>query len=193
MKEIVINKKVVKKSGLSVGQLFYLFYCNFSNSLEEIEDLRTKHFLISQPIKDKPPFITDKGVALLTELLVDTKEEEMDRITELVPKLQELFPKGKKQGTNYYWRGNKKEIEVKLRIFFKKYGEYPDDKIIQATENYIKSYKDDMRFMQLLKYFILKNIRKEGETIEQSELLTYIENIDNNDINSEFLEVSRLI
>lgn len=102
-------------------------------------------------------------------------------IPDLAVKLRNLFPEGKKPGTMLYWRGNKPEIIKKLESFFNKYGFYEPEAIIKATEKYLQSYERDMRFMQLLKYFISKKKNVGGEIEEMSELMTYLENINTPD------------
>ena len=57
------------------------------------------------------------------------------------------------------------------------YGFYDNDIIIKATENYIKSFNGDYRFMKTLKYFLWsEKVNKAGEVEPTSDLLTYIEN-----------------
>ena len=59
----------------------------------------------------------------------------------------------------------------------KKFGDkYSDEDIIEATKRYINSFNGDYRFMQLLKYFILKRVIVEGEIEETSQLLSYLSN-----------------
>ena len=105
-----------------------------------------------------------------------------ERIEHLAKSMQELFPKGKKEGTvSSYWRGNTNDIKLKLKKFFKLYGNYTDEQIIEATRNYVSSFNGDYRFMRLLKYFIWKDDRKMNESgvvhIESvSELASCLEN-----------------
>ena len=115
--------------------------------------------------------------------------EPQDRIDELAKELQNLYPKGKKPGTNNYWRGNFPEIRDRLINFFKKVGDYPNDVVIQATKNYIDSFQGDTRLMKTLKYFISKK-RMDGNI--EYDLLTFIENMDSKDEDGT-LKTTRLI
>ena len=94
----------------------------------------------------------------------------------------EVFPKGKKEGTSIYWKGNKKDIKLKLQKFFKLYGNaHTDDQIVTAAKQYVASFNGNYSYMRALKYFIWKDERKidsegNGYIEEVSDLATYIEN-----------------
>lgn len=104
-----------------------------------------------------------------------SKTTKGDRFYNLADKMRELFPEGKKQGTNFYWRDSTSVIAQRLNIFFKKYGnKYSDKEIIDATERYVKSFNGNFQYMQLLKYFINKLNRTTGEI--NSELASYLAN-----------------
>ena len=126
--------------------------------------------------------ITSEGLKLLEGIMSDTEDvpEEIpimddDRFDELAIKLQELFPKGRKEGTNCMWRDSKTIIAKRLRALIKKYNvNFTDEQAVAATKRYIESFNGDYRFMQVLKYFISKKNLITGE--ENSQLLSYIEN-----------------
>ena len=175
---VVIDDKVIEKHGLSVNEFLLLLSTINMPTDEEATSLTEEKFLVSfHPIKHKY-FITQKGRQLVIDILNDNQGiEEKKSIDSLASKMQELYPKGKKAGTNYYWRGNLPEIKQKLSVFFKRYGEYPEEIVLKATENFIASFKEEYRFMPLLKYFIWKNQDED----KKSDLLTWIENIDEED------------
>lgn len=119
-------------------------------------------------------------LALLNADAEIPKEQDLD---ELVKKLIDLFPTGKKEGTNQYYRGSKKDIATKLRKFFKIYGNYSHEDVYNATKRYVDSFNGDYRYMRILKYFIFKSVRKTNEDgvlyIEDvSQLAEYLENND---------------
>ena len=117
----------------------------------------------------------------------DPDVHEEDKLDTLASQLMEIFPKGKKEGTTSYWRGNRKEIRERLQKFFKLYGnKYTDEQILKATQNYVSSFNGNYSYMRVLKYFILKDERKsdeEGKLIVQqvSDLATFIENAEDLD------------
>ena len=92
---------------------------------------------------------------------------------ELAKSIQELFPKGFK-GTVYPWRDSTKVIAERLTLFFKKFGEYSKEEVIDATKRYVESFNGNTQYMQVLKYFILKPDKEVGGNT--SMLASYLEN-----------------
>lgn len=109
------------------------------------------------------------------------KEDRLDILTE---KMRLLFPEGKKAGTiSTYWRGNVRDVKLKLKKFFKLYGnKYTDEQILEATKQYVSSFNGNYTYMRALKYFIWKGDKKvdsegSGYIEEISDLATFIENV----------------
>lgn len=131
---------------------------------------------------DKKFTITNKGANLLSDVLLGSDKditEIKDSIKELAITLREIYPQGKIAGTCYYYRGNLPDIEKKLKSFFKRYGkEYTNEQIIEATKRYIESFNGNYTYLKLLKYFIWKDEKKDGEIIQSSMLADWIENAD---------------
>ena len=114
----------------------------------------------------------------------DTAIPKEDDLIPLAEKLMSIYPQGRKPGTPYYWKGNKREIALKLKSFYKRYGrKYTEDEIAKATQEYVDSFNGDYTFMRLLKYFIWK--QDKGTMDESSELATLIDNKDQEDVNKE--------
>ena len=106
----------------------------------------------------------------------------------LADKLRELYPSGKKEGTNYMWRDSTMTIAMKLKNLdemCKKYGlhRFTDEEAIDATKRYVESFQGNYQFMQLLKYFILKQSYEKAE--KASQLLSYIQNENSNQEDSQ--------
>lgn len=176
MTDIHINDALLEKYSLTLEEALFLILCDLPVTQETIESLQERGFLIEESL-------TPEGESLIADLLNDSKRFPSSdaRIERLAEKLMEVFPKGKKEGTPYYWKGNKKEIKDKLKKFFVYFGNsYTDNQIVQAARMYVTSFNGDYRFMRLLKYFIWKNdIKRDAESasVEQiSELASYIEN-----------------
>ena len=138
--------------------------------------------------------LTTKGKSLIERILKSkfTDIKESDRFDNLAEKLRELYPKGKKDGTNYMWRDSNPIIAKKLKSVVAKYGNcFTDEQAINATKRYVESFNGNYRYMQLLKYFISKKVIINGEIEETSQLLSYIENEDTidfqNDWNTELI------
>lgn len=124
--------------------------------------------------------LTKKGIEVIDSVIIDSDEKVSPdtRLTALAQALKDIYPKGKKDGTNYYWADGVAIIVRRLKLFFKKYGDiYTDKQIIQATEKYVKGFNGNYRYMRLLKYFILKEkVDVAGDIDGDSELISYIEN-----------------
>jgi hypothetical protein len=111
----------------------------------------------------------------------DVKTPSPDRLENLTKRLMEAFPKQKKAGTCHYFRGNRKDIMLRLKKFFKLYGKYTDEQIVTAAKKYVESFNGDYSYMRILKYFIWKDevkINSEGDRYvdEVSDLANWIEN-----------------
>lgn len=176
MTDIHINDALLEKYSLTLEEALFLILCDLPVTQDMIESLQERGLLIEESL-------SPKGESFVADLLNDTKKFPSSdaRIERLAERLMEVFPKGKKEGTPYYWKGNKKEIKDKLKKFFVYFGNsYTDDQIVQAARMYVASFNGDYRFMRLLKYFIWKNdIKRDAESasVEQvSELASYIEN-----------------
>lgn len=176
MTDIHINDALLEKYSLTLEEALFLILCDLPVTQDMIESLQERGFLIEESL-------SSEGESLVADMLNDAKRFPSSdaRIERLAERLMEVFPKGKKEGTPYYWKGNKKEIKDKLKKFFVYFGNsYTDDQIVQAARMYVASFNGDYRFMRLLKYFIWKNdIKRDAEStsVEQvSELASYIEN-----------------
>lgn len=122
---------------------------------------------------------TEKGIALADELIADSEESiaiKEDGIKELADKLRSIYPEGKMAGTSYYYRCNRADIVRKLKSFFRRYGEYTPEQIIEATQRYVDSFNGNYTYLRLLKYFIWKDENKDGEVLSISQLADWIEN-----------------
>lgn len=122
---------------------------------------------------------TEKGITLADELIADSEESiaiKEDDIKELADKLRSIYPEGKMAGTSYYYRCNRADIVRKLKSFFRRYGEYTPEQIIEATQRYVDSFNGNYTYLRLLKYFIWKDENKDGEVLSISQLADWIEN-----------------
>lgn len=122
---------------------------------------------------------TEKGIVLADELIADSEESiviKEDNIKELADKLREIYPEGKMAGTSYYYRCNRADIVRKLKSFFRRYGDYSPEQIIEATQRYVNSFNGNYTYLRLLKYFIWKDENKDGEVLQVSQLADWIEN-----------------
>lgn len=184
----VLNLDEIRKGEIPINMALYLISIYFEAEIQnnQLEDkARAEGYLTTQYGKT---VLTVEGINLVEDVFLNSEFKESfseeDRYDNLAKKLQELFPKGKKPGTNYMWRDSYSIIARKLRTVVKKFGiGFTDEEAILATKKYVDSFKGDYRYMQLLKYFILK---KNTNTLEEnSQFLSYLENLNDVDIDTD--------
>jgi hypothetical protein len=182
---ISINDKVCKENGITVAQLLALLLVKTGENIPKLlEELKSKEMIVEeQSLLEKTYTITQRWDDVCCNVILSSdKDVPIDtHIEELAKALMELYPKGKKPGTNTYWRGNLKDTKLRLKKFYKLYGnKYTDTQILEATKKYIEDHID-LSYMRVLKYFIWKDVRKVdsegvGYIEETSDLASYIEN-----------------
>lgn len=193
--KITISEDVCSRHKVSLEKILLILLARVSRNIPSALDALLKEDVIR---KDEDGYSVSEGWSdSIDNILVEseTNKETDDRILELADKMMEEFPKGRKEGSNQYWRGNKKEIAVRLRKFVKMYGgKWTDIELLKATRRYVQSFNGNYKYMRVLKYFIWKVERKQDEegnqiSCETSDLATLLENkedtVDNNDWTNE--------
>ena len=181
---ICLSKEACSTNNITLGEALLMLAIANKANLEEAEQALIKKGYITADRNDLFQQIgwrlTNKGAEIIDSVIIDSdkQQEPKDRLNLLAVRLKEIFPKGKKDGTNYYWADGVALIVRRLQLFFKKYGNtYTDEQIIQATEKYVQGFNGNYQYMRLLKYFILKEkVGAAGEVEGDSELISYIEN-----------------
>jgi hypothetical protein len=173
----VIDDAVAEKMGLSLPQVLALMLIKTGTDIRWVlSELMDKEAIVAIGTPPTRYMLTQRWSDLCDNVLLtsDKYVPSEDVIVPIAEKLMQIFPQGKKPGTPYYWKCNKREVTLKLKSFFKLYGNtYTEEQIINAARDYVDSFNGDYRFMRLLKYFIWK---KDGEQGEISELATFIDN-----------------
>ena len=169
-----IIEKNLANTNLSLNEFFFLCSSYYPLTEEQIKDLKIKWKI---PLNSRDFTIYKEPYAKFKEVL-DKKlfESSYKETLSLANTLKEIFPKGKKEGTSLYWTEGTTLIDKRLRAFFKKYGEYSKEDIIEATKRYVESFHGDYSYMRTLKYFIFKDVKGAEEVENSSDLLTWIEN-----------------
>ena len=193
--KITISEDVCSRHKVSLEKILLILLARVSRNIPSALDALLKEDVIR---KDEDGYSVSEGWSdSIDNILVEseTNKETDDRILELADKMMEEFPKGRKEGSNQYWRGNKKEIAVRLRKFAKMYGgKWTDIELLKATRRYVQSFNGNYKYMRVLKYFIWKVERKQDEegnqiSCETSDRATLLENkedtVDNNDWTNE--------
>lgn len=178
----VIDTDVCAREQISLPIVLSVMLVQSGADLEELkEELFAKEVLVR---KDNNILVTEAWADRVSRILLLSDQEVPceSRLDNLAVKLMEIFPKGKKEGTSVYFKGNKKDNKLRLQKFFKLYGNtYTDEQIVEAAKRYVESFNGNYSYMRALKYFIWKDEKKtdgEGKVYveEVSDLATYIEN-----------------
>lgn len=177
-----IDENIALRHHLSLEELLMLMLlkngCNLQVLIEEMlkRDLIVPNMFGNYSITQ---YWDNQMQKVLLESDKDVPED--NDLNYLVGQLRNLFPKGIKNGS-VAWRGNNREITLRLQKFFKIYdNRYSDEDIIEATKKYVESFNGNYTYMRILKYFILKDevkINEDGDRyVEQiSELANFLEN-----------------
>lgn len=168
-----IDTDVIERKGYTEAEcLGMLFLMSCKRGLdEELDSMKMKGMI---DMFNQPTMRASEDV----QSIVLDSEESMpsdERIVNLASTLREFFPKGFKTGS-YAWRGNLRDLSLRLKKFFKFYGDYTDEQIIDATKKYVESFNGDLTNMRILKYFIYKD--------DFSDLASMLENKDEFNNNS---------
>ena len=182
--KLTIDQTILDKNNLTIEEFLVLFL-----SAREVDIGVISQSLVAKGLADKVLFssgklvISDKVKDLISAISIDSDKNVIDKdseFTELATELREIYPAGRKDGTTYMWRGTTAEVAKKLKTLVVKYGYTINrEDVLKATKEYVNSFNGNYRYMQLLKYFILKSVKDaDGNVDIKSELMSLIENSD---------------
>lgn len=182
---ISISEKVLSKYGLSLEEFLLLYLCSREINLTDLAESLINKGLANRDLKDSSSVVvSDNAKDFIASVLISSAKIVLDKhsdFSELANKMRELFPAGRKAGTTYYWRDSIPVIARKLETLVTKFDvEFTEEEALNATRRYIESFNGDYRYMQLLKYFILKTDRSTGEI--KSEFLSLIQNPEDEEV-----------
>lgn len=188
--KLIVDSKICENNNLTLEEFLVLYLHYKKANAKDLTDSIVSKGFVDRSVFDASEIIFgSKTKQLIEQIIIEsdkTVQSNNKRLDELAKSLQELYPQGKKEGTQYYWRDSTSVIAKKLKALVKKYGDcFTDEQAIAATKKYVESFNGNYKFMQLLKYFISKNVVKGGEIEEQSQLLSYIENMNQKDSQTE--------
>ena len=182
--KLTIDQTILDKNNLTIEEFLVLFL-----SAREVDIGVISQSLVAKGLADKDLFssgklvISDKVKDLISTISIESDKNVIDKdseFTELATELREIYPAGRKDGTTYMWRGTTAEVAKKLKTLVVKYGYTINrEDVLKATKEYVNSFNGNYRYMQLLKYFILKSVKDaDGNVDIKSELMSLIENSD---------------
>ncbi len=180
--KFTIDQVILDKYNITLEE-FLVLYLN----VKDVDIGTVLQSLIAKGFADKDLFSNNKVIVsnkikdLIATIFIDSDKNVIDKdseYTELAIELRELYPTGRKDGTTYMWRGTVIEVAKKLKTLVAKYGySLNKEEVIEATKEYVNSFNGNYKYMQLLKYFILKSVRDADGNVEvKSELMSLIEN-----------------
>lgn len=190
--KIELDEDVLKRYDLTLGESIILYLALKKINIKDcIESIIAKGLVLKDLIEDGKLIVPIESAELLSSVVIDSNNKVINRdeeFRELAKKIQELYPKGRKSGTTYMWRGTVAEIAKKLKTLVVKYNfEFTEEQALSATKKYVESFNGDYTKMRLLKYFILKNIKDADNNVELvSDFMSLIENEGQEDANNDW-------
>jgi len=187
-----IDPAVLEKYNITLEEFLWLFLNRKNVNTKQLTDSLVSKGIVDRSVLDSTkPILSDKSSAFISSVLLDSDKSVKNKdaeFEELAKEMQELYPKGRKSGTTYYWRGSLIEITKKLKTLVVKYNiELNKEKILEATKSYVQSFNGDYTKMRLLKYFILKTDRDADGNIEiKSDLMTLVQNSGQEDTDNDW-------
>lgn len=180
-----INEEECGKNDLTISELLGILLVKLGSNIPELFATMERKQMIKRDETFGEFLVTQRWDDVATTILLDSDPEKLPEteIDDIAIKLMEIFPKGKKDGTAVYWRGNKRETMLRLKKFFKLYGNsYSKEEILEAARQYVEGFNGVYRNMRVLKYFIWKDDRRTMEdgtikVIEVSDLANCLENM----------------
>lgn len=187
MRLVIDTDKIDEDIG--IDGFLYLTSLEFNAPINRgtFDKLNAKGLIKTESFKDGFPYevsATKDSNELIEGMYADMEIIEevqgKDRYEILADKLRELYPTGRKNGTQLQWRDSTAVIAKRLKAFVKRFKvDYPDEEYINATKRYIEGFNGSYQYMQVLKYFIMKSVIEDGMVTTNSQLLSYIENKEN--------------
>lgn len=186
MKKFTVNFDEVRNRGIPIDVFLYIL-CLYFRLPTTQETIKEAHHS-GLTVKDIDQYIISKdGILIVQDILASSallfKRESEKSYYKIAQQLADLFPNGIKPNTSSYWKGSIENIAYRLKLLELKIGrKLPNSKILQATKEYLKVFKEDKTYMQTLPYFIFKYSQNpDGEIEWQSNLLSAVENLKENE------------
>lgn len=180
--KLTIEPSILDKYNVTLSECLILYLAILKvNIKDEINSLIEKNLVSKDLFSDGNLIVSNEVRELVASIIIDSDKKSIDKdaeFIELAKELQELYPKGRKPGTTYMWRGTTAEIVKKLKTITVKYKcEFTKEQAIKATKTYIQSFNGDYTRMRLLKYFLLKSEKDADSNITiNSDFMSLIEN-----------------
>ena len=179
--KITINTEVLQKENLTLHEFLVMLMGYYgADYMQCFEKLVSAGIIEPNLFNRMDIILSDNTKNLIAKILTESDDRIFNSgidFEALAKKLQSFYPEGIKSGTTYSWRGKTDEIAQKLRTLVMKFDfSFTEEEAVNAIEEYVSSFKD-YKYMQLLKYFILRTTDDgQGHREIDSLFMTIIEN-----------------
>lgn len=176
---ITINDYILKKYNLSFEEFVTLYLCAKEINVKDVINSLIEKGIVEKNLYDEhSAVVSSNSKEIINRILVESDKKVIDNDAQflaLAYKMQDLFPKGRKPGTTYYWKGNAPEIAERLKTLVTKFSiTFSEEEALDATKRYVESFNGNYKFMHLLKYFIIKYDKNTGT--RESDFMSLLEN-----------------
>jgi hypothetical protein len=180
---ITINTKILKKHNISLGEFLLMLLGYFEIDIEECHSTIIKKALAERNVmKNMGIILSNNNKDLVAQILLEMNEKVIKSgidFDDLAAKLIDCYPKGNKPGTTYQWGSTVDVIAQKLRTLIAVHNFYfTPEEAIQATKDYVSSFKSPYQDMLLLRSFLLTTHKSSVDNIPEidSTFMTFVEN-----------------
>lgn len=178
---ITINTKILQRHNLSLGEFLLMLIGYFEIDLDECHSTILKKALAERNVmKNMGIILSNNNKDLVAQILLESNEKVINSdidFEDLAIKLMNCYPQGNKPGTTYPWKGTIDVITHKLMTLVAVYDfTFTPEEAIQATKEYVSSFKQPDSSMLLLRSFILTTKKTSDDKDITSLFMTYIEN-----------------
>lgn len=174
---LTIDKGVLSREDMDVGDFLFTLLYILGYRAEDLEDdmlkRKTAKFEFGKVV---PTLFT---IARVKRIIAKANAPEMSQedLLELAKNMKAIFPKGF-MIDGIPWTEGPVLIVQRLEGFIRRFGNYPAEDILKATERYVAA-KKNTPYMKSLKNFIFKEVEQADGTIDlQSDLYNFLENPD---------------
>lgn len=183
--KITIDESIIQRYNLTLEEAVALFLFSRRANIHNIMDSLVEKEVAERNLFDDGELVLNSRCReIVSSILIDSEltKPQLDRFDALASTLISIYKeygfKGRKSGTTYPWCDSVAIISKKLKTAHKLEA-FTDEQAIKATRAYIEAFNSDYKFMELLKYFIIKKDNNKDEL--RSSLLSGIANLGEED------------
>lgn len=181
--QFIIDTDKLNSLGEEADVLLYLVSLYLKHPITEDTPIKAhnKGYTLKQSSSFFTPYTIEReGIFKVEQLFLNSEiknNKEGESFEEIADAMRELYPKGLKPGTSYQWKDSTSIIAQRLKALVKKYNvTFTKEEAIDATKRYVASFNGNFRYMQILKYFISKQVTVGSSAEQNSQFLSFLQN-----------------